>query len=119
MESDAKAPEKLRKLAQIFEAGLKKQRPCLIAALGGGANTLPETAVAEPGGTTRGAVARFTSIFESSVAEESLKLSGKPSDAAMGFFAMLQGLQVLVRASGNTAGFRAAVNAHIDSITRS
>lgn len=117
VESDGPAPEKLRQLAAIFEEGLRTHRPCLIAALGGGLNTLPQTAVDELGETARAAVARFAVVFEQGRQDGTLQFNGEPLDAAMGFFAMLQGLQVLIRASGNESGFQTAANAYIDSIT--
>ena len=92
VESDSTAPEKLRQLAQIFEKGLREHRPCLIAALGAGINTLPEVAAEE--------------LSETAMA-----------DAATGYFAMLQGLQVLVRAGGNPDAFHAAANTYIESVS--
>lgn len=118
VESDASAPEKLQRLAKIFETGLKQQRPCLIASIGGGLNTLPEVAAEELGEVARGAVERFALVFDQGRIEGTLEFDGKPIDAAMGFFAMLQGLQMLVRASGTTSSFRRSTNAYIDSITR-
>ncbi|PQO29833.1 TetR/AcrR family transcriptional regulator [Bremerella cremea] len=117
VESDVPAPEKLRRLAGIFENGLRNHRPCLLAALGSGINTLPEVAVQELGETARGAVARFALVFQQGRDEGTLQFSGVPLDAATGFFAMLQGLQVLVRASGDTSAFLSAANAYIDSIS--
>lgn len=117
VESKASAPEKLRALAAIFEKGLQNQRPCLLAALGSGVNTLPDVAVQELGETARGAVSRFALVFKQGRDEGTLQFSGEPTDAATGFFAMLQGLQVLVRASGDTSAFNSAANAYVDSIS--
>lgn len=82
-------------------------------------NTLPEVAVQELGETARGAVSRFALVFQQGRDEGTLQFSGEPLDAATGFFAMLQGLQVLVRASGDTSEFQSAADAYIDSITLS
>ena len=117
VESEATAPEKLLRLAEIFEEGLRKQRPCLIAALGGGLNTLPKSAVAELADTAKAAVERFAAVFDQGRAEDSLKFDGSPYDAAMAFFAMLQGLQVLARASGSSEAFLLAARSYVDSIT--
>ncbi|MCA9143293.1 MAG: TetR/AcrR family transcriptional regulator [Planctomycetaceae bacterium] len=117
VDSNASAPEKLRGLAGIFEKGLRNQRPCLLAALGSGVNTLSEVAVQELGEMARGAVSRFALVFQQGRDEGTLQFSGEPIDAATGFFAMLQGLQVLVRASGDTSAFSSAANAYVDSIS--
>ena len=117
VESDSTAPEKLRQLAQIFEKGLREHRPCLIAALGAGINTLPEVAAEELSETAMAAVGRFTLVFEQGRVEGSLAFSGDPADAATGYFAMLQGLQVLVRAGGNPDAFHAAANTYIESVS--
>jgi TetR/AcrR family transcriptional repressor of nem operon len=117
VERDATAPEKLRALAEIFEKGLRDHRPCLIAALGSGVNTLPETAAGELSETARAAVGRFARVFEQGRAEGSLVFRGNPFDAATGFFAMLQGLQVLARTTGDLSALHAAATAYIASIT--
>ena len=96
---------------------MRNQRPCLIAALGGGLNTLPKIAAEELAQTAKAAVARFAKVFEQGQADGSLDFSGQTTDAAMAFFAMLQGLQVLARASGSTDAYRAAARTYIDSIT--
>ena len=80
---------------------------------------LPEIAIQELGETARGAVSRFALVFQQGRDEGTIQFSGEPIDAATGFFAMLQGLQVLVRASGDTSAFQSAADAYIDSITLS
>ncbi len=119
VESHADAPEKLRRLAGVFEAGLRERRPCLLAALGGGRNTLPEVAARELSDTAKGAVDRFAVVFDQGRTEGSLRYTGSPTDAATGFFAMLQGLQILVRSLDDVERFRAAAEAYVDSITTS
>ena len=118
VESDLSAPDKLKKLAKIFDKGLKQRRPCLIAALGGGLNSLTEVSSEELKKTAKAAVARFALVFEQGTREGSLEFEGKPENAAMAFFAMLQGLQVLARASKNLSSFLPAALTYIDSITR-
>ena len=117
VQSEATAPQKLQQIAAIFETGLKKKRPCLIAALGGGLNTLPDKAAKELGKTANAAITRFALIFEQGSSEGTLDYQGTAADAAMAFFAMLQGLQVLARTSGNVRTFKTAAATYIDSIT--
>ena len=111
------APEKLRLVAKIFEDGLKKERPCLLAALSGGMESLSVPAANQLKEAANGAIERFAMIFSQGREDESLAFEGTPQYAAMGFFAMLQGLQTLCRAKGDTRAFRKAAATYIDSIT--
>ena len=114
---DVSAPEKLRQIARIFEDGLVNQRPCLLAALGSSINTMPTKAVEELHATAQGAVERFAMVFEEGRRDGTLKFEGEPELAAMGFFAMLQGLQILARTKNDSAAFGKAASVYIDSIT--
>ena len=64
-----------------------------------------------------GATARFAEIFVQGQDEGSLSFQGSAEHAAMSFFAMLQGLQTLCRAKGETRTFRKAAATYIDSIS--
>lgn len=116
IEKDVSAPEKLRQVARIFQDGLKNERPCLLAALGGGKESLSATASDELQKTAEGAIGRFAMIFAQGRKEGSLAFEGTPEHAAMGFFAMLQGLQTLCRAKGDIRAFKKAAATYIDSI---
>ena len=116
VEKDIDAPKKLRQVAKIFEDGLKQERPCLLAALGGAMESLSETAAGELRQAAEGAVGRFAMIFAQGREEDSLAFEGTPEHAAMAFFAMLQGLQVLCRAKGQIRAFKKAATTYIDSI---
>ncbi|TWT32174.1 HTH-type transcriptional repressor NemR [Posidoniimonas corsicana] len=116
VERDARAPEKLRAVAKIFEDGLKEGRPCLMAALGGGMDSLSEDAAGELRKAAEGAIGRFEMIFAQGLEEGSLDFEGDAKHAAMTFFAMLQGLQSLCRAKGEPRAFKKAAATFIDSI---
>lgn len=116
VEMDTSAAEKLRRVAGIFEDGLKQQRPCLMAALGGGMESLSDVASSELRQAAEGAIGRFAMIFAQGREEGSLEFVGTPEQAAMAFFAMLQGLQTLCRARGEIGAFKKAAAAYIDSI---
>ncbi|MEN1678030.1 MAG: TetR/AcrR family transcriptional regulator [Planctomycetota bacterium] len=118
VESDASAPEKLRRVAEIFEMGLKNKRPCLLAAIGSGIESLSDASAEQLREAAGGAIDRFAEIFSQGRREETLDFEGAPKHAAMGFFAMLQGLQTLCRAKGDTRAFKKAAAAFIDSIER-
>ena len=116
VESELTAPEKLRRVAEIFEKGLKKGRPCLLAAIGSGIDSLSASSTQELKEAANGAIGRFAEIFKQGRQEDSLTFEGTPADAAMSFFAMLQGLQTLCRAKGDPRAFRKAAASYIDSI---
>jgi TetR/AcrR family transcriptional repressor of nem operon len=114
---EVSAPEKLRLIAKIFEDGLVNRRPCLLAALGSSINTMPTNAVEELHATAQGAVERFAMVFEQGRRDGTLEFEGDPELAAMSFFAMLQGLQILARTKGDSAAFGKAASTYIDSLT--
>ena len=116
VDSDASAPDKLRRIAAIFEKGLKQGRPCLLAAIGSGLDSLSESSARELQEAAGATVDRFAQVFEQGSREESLRFEGQPEHAAMGFFAMMQGLQALCRTKGDTRAFKKAAAAYIDSI---
>lgn len=119
VDMEISAPEKLRKVAKVFENGLKEGRPCLLAALGGGMESLSEAAAGELRNSAEGAIGRFAMIFAQGREEGSLKFKGTPEHAAMSFFAMLQGLQTLCRAKDDSRSFRKATETYIESIVSS
>lgn len=117
VEMHVDAPEKLRRVAKIFEDGLDNGRPCLLAALGGGMESLTPRAVQELHKAAEGAIGRFAMIFAQGREEGSLSFRGTPEHAATAFFAMLQGLQTLCRTKGEIGAFKEAAATYIDSIT--
>lgn len=116
VEKSISAPEKLRQVAKIFEDGLKQEQPCLLAAIGNSAGSLSTTAAEELRQAAEGATGRFAMIFAQGQKEGSLAFEGSPKHAAMAFFAMLQGLQMLCRTKGDTRAFKKAAATYIDSI---
>ena len=110
--SSADAPPK------VFQDELKAQRPCLIAALGGGRSGLTEVAQEKLREKAEGTVQLFAGVFKQGRDEGTLEFEGKPEHAAAGFFAMLQGLQTLARVKDDYAAFRQAAKGYIDSISR-
>lgn len=116
VEKDTLAPAKLREIAKLFEDGVKQERPCLLAALEGGMDSLSDTAVNALGKAAEGAIGRFERVFAQGRKEGSLEFSGDTKHAAMAFYAMLQGLQSLCRAKGEFRTFKKAASTYIDAI---
>ncbi|MGB0715350.1 MAG: TetR/AcrR family transcriptional regulator [Phycisphaerae bacterium] len=114
---DTPAPDKLHRIAEIFAEGLRNKRPCLIAALSAGRNTLSEHAQEQLRERAQATIQLFASVFEQGRSEGTLAFAGEPEQASTGFFAMLQGLQTLSRTIEDSHAFENAAKAYIDSIT--
>ncbi len=110
------APAKLERIAREFEAELSEQGPCLLAAVGGSFNTLSPAVAVALRQATEHFVARFASVFQQGVEDGTLQFDGEAADAATGFFAMMQGLQLLVRAKADVHAFRRAADAYLSSL---
>ncbi|MEM1212394.1 MAG: TetR/AcrR family transcriptional regulator [Planctomycetota bacterium] len=117
IEQDTDAPAKLRGIARLFENDLHAGEPCLMAALGSSLDALSGSAVAELGAAAQVSVARFALVFAQGRREGSLAFEGSAEDAAMGFFAMLEGLQTLCRAKGDVSSFGPCVATYIQAVT--
>ena len=115
IEKNLSAPEKLNQISKIFEDGIKTGRPCLLAAIGGGRETLSPTASSELQKVADAAVGRFAMIFTQGRKEGTLTFEGTPDAAATGFFAMLQGLQMLTRVKNDPRAFKKAASVFISS----
>ncbi len=114
---DIPAPEKLRKIAEIFEDGLQTNHPCLLAALGGGQSTLSSTAQEKLREKAEATIELFARVFQQGRTEGTLMFKGKPAHAATGFFAMLQGLQTLARAIDDPTSLMQAARGYVKSIS--
>ncbi|MEM0927521.1 MAG: hypothetical protein AAGJ83_15860, partial [Planctomycetota bacterium] len=117
VELDLEAPEKLRRIAGIFEHGVKSGRPCLLASIASGISTLSPDATEHLKVAANASIRRFAEVFAQGRTEASLDFEGSPIDAATGFFAMLQGLQALCRAKGDTRAFKKTATSFIQSLT--
>lgn len=111
------APDKLRQIAEIFDDGLQTNRPCLLAALGGGKSTLSDTAQEKLREKAEATIELFGKVFQQGRTEGTLVFKGKPGHAATGYFAMLQGLQSLARAINDPAALMQGARAYIKSIS--
>ncbi|MFB3429638.1 MAG: TetR/AcrR family transcriptional regulator [Phycisphaerales bacterium] len=117
IEADLAAPEKLRRIAGIFERGLKENRLCLLNSLGQSVSTLSESVQADLKLSASRAIDRYAKVFEQGLREGSLSFEGEPADAAAAFLALLEGLQVLARAKRDQPMYMNAAMSYIASIT--
>ena len=116
--SDVSEPEKLRKVAGIFEEGLKKGHLCLLGALSSDCSAYSEELQIEMKETADLCIERYAAVFEEGRSAGTLHFEGSSEAAATAFLAMLQGLQVLARAKGDPSAFTPAADSYIDSIAR-
>lgn len=112
----APAPKKLREIVDNFSKGLRKNRLCLLAALGSSQNNLSKTLQLELKETAQAALRAFTQIFEQGKEEGSLSFEGSAQDAARAFLALLQGMQQLARYSGDSTTFDSTLEAYLSTL---
>ena len=118
VERDLDAPQKLRQIARIFEQGFKNGRPCLLASISSGISTLSPDATEQLKNAAKASISRFAEVFAQGRKDGTLEFEGSPTDAATAFFAMLQGLQALCRAKGDTKAFKKTASSFIESLVR-
>ncbi|MFG0259116.1 MAG: TetR/AcrR family transcriptional regulator [Phycisphaerales bacterium JB041] len=117
IDSDLTAPEKLVRIAAIFEQGLRENRLCLLNSLGQSVSTLSESVQADLRLSASRAIDRFARVFEQGRDDGLLAFEGEANDAAAAFLALLEGLQVLARAKRDHNMFERAAKSYIESIT--
>lgn len=115
VEEAGPAPEKLRRLAGVFEEGLHKQHLCLVGMISSDLNTLQVKSCRILEETIRKTVGIFTLAFKQGREEGSLVFAGTDEDTAYAFFSFLMGAQIAARAYGGTKSFRGATEAVVSS----
>lgn len=115
VDGEGAAPEKLCKLAAVFEAGLAANKLCLVGSISTDSNTLAEGSVHILEQTIQHTVATFSTVFSQGREDNSLFFSGKEQDAAYAFFSFLVGVQIVARSSGGVPAFRRATETLITS----
>ena len=114
---DLSEPERLREIARVFDEGLRENHLCLLGALSNGCEQFSDELKREIQETASIGIGRYAKVFASGRQAGTLSFSGSPEEAATAFLAMLQGLQVLLRAKGDPATFLPVAMSYIDSIT--
>ncbi len=116
VDREISAPEKLEALASVFRETTANGKICLLAALSGSRSTLPEAAQQKLSISANATIGRFTRVFEQGRREGSLAFDGEPRHAATAFLGMLQGLQSLVKATGDVDAFSQAAGTYIAAL---
>lgn len=111
-------PDRLKEIARLFEEGLRTRHLCLLGALSNDSGAFSEELKADLSETATGSIDRYAVLFEEGRNAETLQFEGTPQEAASSFLAMLQGLQILARAKGDSELLYPAALSYIDSISK-
>ncbi len=112
------APEKLRRLAGVFEDGLKKRQLCLVGTMSADLNTLKPSSREILEATIKNTVRIYTTAFKQGREEGSLTFAGTDEEAANAFFSFLIGTQITSRAYGGVSSFSTATEAVISGLEK-
>lgn len=110
------APDKLRKLAAVFEDGLTKRKLCLVGSISADRNTLQDSSCRILEQNIKNTVTIFTTVFKQGRSEDSLKFIGTDEDAAYAFFSFLVGAQIVARTQGGDELFHKAAEVMIAAL---
>ncbi len=112
------APEKLRKLAAVFEGGLRNKKLCLVGSISTNQNTLHDSSCHILQSTIKNTIFIYSAVFEQGRLEESLTFTGTDNEAAFTFFSFLVGAQTIARSHGGVQQFHQAIEAFISNIEK-
>jgi len=113
VDGKGKASEKLRKVAAVFEGGLRNKKLCLVGSISTNQNTLHDSSCHILQSTIKNTVSIYAAIFKQGRYEESLTFSGTDDDAAFTFFSFLVGAQTIARSHGGIQLFNQATEVFI------
>lgn len=112
------APEKLRKLAAVFEGGLRNKKLCLVGSISTNQNTLHDSSCHILQNTIKNTTSIYSAVFEQGRLENSLTFTGTDREAAFTFFSLLVGTQTIARSYGGVQLFHKATESFISSIEK-
>ena len=118
VKSSESAPEKLRKLARVFEKGLSNQKLCLVGSISTDSNTLQKHSCKVLEQSIRNTVTIFATVFIQGKEEHSLAFTETAEDAAFAFFSFLVGTQIVARSCGGIDFFHKAAQVIIEALEK-
>lgn len=118
VDEDGCAPDKLRRLAAVFENGLQNKKLCLIGSISTDSNTLQQSSCSILEDTIKNTVSIFSSVFKQGRQEQSLVFSGTEDEMAFAFFSLLVGAQTIARSCGGVQAFNQAAAAFIKVLVK-
>jgi TetR/AcrR family transcriptional repressor of nem operon len=113
VDGKGQAPEKLRKLAAVFENGLSNNKLCLVGSISTNRNTLQDSSCHILQSTIENTVSIFAAVFQQGRQEESLTFTGTENATAFAFLSLLVGAQTIARSHGGVQLFRQAAEVFI------
>lgn len=111
--SDLPAPEKLRKISEVFKQGAIAEKVCLMGVLSSDLTSLDESSQLILEKTAEKTVAIYAAIFEQGRTEGSMHFDGSDHDVAYAFLSMLIGAQIMARVQGGAEALQTASDAAI------
>ena len=118
VDGGGQAPEKLRKLAAVFEDGLSNKKLCLVGSISTNSNTLQDSSCNILQSTIENTVSIFAAVFEQGRQEESLTFTGTDDETAFAFLSLLIGAQTIARSHGGVQLFHQAAEVFISGIEK-
>ena len=118
VDGGGQAPEKLRKLAAVFEDGLSNKKLCLVGSISTNSNTLQDSSCDILQSTIENTVSIFAAVFEQGRQEESLTFTGTDDETAFAFLSLLIGAQTIARSHGGVQLFHQAAEVFISGIEK-
>jgi TetR/AcrR family transcriptional repressor of nem operon len=118
VDGSGRAPDKLRKLAAVFEDGLSNKKLCLVGSISTNKNTLHDSSCLILQSTIKNTISIYSAVFEQGRREESLRFTGTDDEAAFTFFSFLVGIQTMARSHGGVELFHQAAEVFITAFHR-
>ncbi len=118
VDGGGQAPEKLRKLAVVFEDGLSSKKLCLVGSISTDINTLQDSSCHILQSTIENTVSIYADVFEQGRQEGTLSFTGTDEEAAFTFFSLLVGMQTIARSYGGVQLFHQAAEVFISGIEK-
>ncbi|WP_136797167.1 TetR/AcrR family transcriptional regulator [Desulfosediminicola ganghwensis] len=116
VDEDGTAPEKLRKLAGVFEQGLLQNKLCLVGSISTDKNTLPAHSCDILKDSIKMTVSIFATVFAQGREDNSLRISGTDEEVAYTFLSFLVGTQIVARSHGGDDMFNKAAEIMIKAL---
>lgn len=115
VEGPHSAPEKLRKLASVFQHGLVSKKLCLVGSISTDRNTLQKNSCMILETNIKNTVEIFSNVFKQGRIEKTLTFAGTAEEAAYAYLTFLIGAQIVARAHGGKEQFSTSAKVVIEA----
>ncbi len=118
VESEHSAPEKLKRIASLYEEGVRNDKLCIFGMLSTDYHSLSIRVRRLINKTIESTTVLFERIIRQGMGEGSIPANQNPHDVASAFLGFLLGTQILSRCSGSPDSFRKSAEAYIATLMR-